>query len=380
VAARLTQAEALRILGLSSDAGTGQIKAAFREAALRFHPDTSSDQSTESARKFQRAVEAYKVAMRTAIRSARDRRRRGGFHGLSPGELTQRSDDWVVRPRTATGASGRIRKRRSIRRAGWTIAALALACAGLGLVMLSASPSGHPDGVTEAEPARSLSVPREIRPLRAPRRQRWIARDLHTQARPPEKVFRLESPKASSRAERDPNQLPDWAMPTGRKSGAPITPAPAAIPAPGLAPQLYRAPTIGVAQMKLPSLSFALPDEPAATRTDEPGLIDDPVIARSAGILRKWNLSPNVSDSSLTPRLSPNAALPLRPAPLKPLVPWANTPGIGTGSHGLPGRQGLGASLRITPPIIRAARREHVRGDRASNLLSGRTRVNYVGP
>lgn len=64
------------ILGVSPDATLGQIKAAFRVRAKKFHPDTTSLARRRSMTRFSDVSEAYKVLGNTRLRHVYDRRRR----------------------------------------------------------------------------------------------------------------------------------------------------------------------------------------------------------------------------------------------------------------------------------------------------------------
>lgn len=60
-----------QILGVTRDATPAQVKAAYREASRRFHPDAM--QPTASPEKFREATEAYEVLSDAGRRSAYDR-------------------------------------------------------------------------------------------------------------------------------------------------------------------------------------------------------------------------------------------------------------------------------------------------------------------
>jgi molecular chaperone DnaJ len=62
-----------KILGLSSGAGTADIKKAFRELALRWHPDRNPQNSGAAAR-FRKILEAYETLIHPGRRYEYDRR------------------------------------------------------------------------------------------------------------------------------------------------------------------------------------------------------------------------------------------------------------------------------------------------------------------
>jgi len=69
------------VLGIDLDASLGQIKDAFRRAAMRWHPDRNQDAPEESGHRFKEASEAYAVLSDPAQRQAHDEAlRRGGPH------------------------------------------------------------------------------------------------------------------------------------------------------------------------------------------------------------------------------------------------------------------------------------------------------------
>jgi len=50
-----------RILGVGRDASAGEIKKAFRQLAMRCHPDRNPENAEEAAEKFKEVNEAYEV-------------------------------------------------------------------------------------------------------------------------------------------------------------------------------------------------------------------------------------------------------------------------------------------------------------------------------
>ncbi|MFP3027876.1 MAG: J domain-containing protein [Wolbachia sp.] len=62
-----TRKEAFKVLGLSESASTEEIKKAYRELALKWHPDKWSDKSQEEQKtateKFKEILVAYKISI-----------------------------------------------------------------------------------------------------------------------------------------------------------------------------------------------------------------------------------------------------------------------------------------------------------------------------
>lgn len=73
---RLQGLDYYRLLGLTPQAGFGEVKRAFYKFAHRFHPDRCQNESLEeqaiSTRIYKLAVEAYTVLSRSALRSRYD--------------------------------------------------------------------------------------------------------------------------------------------------------------------------------------------------------------------------------------------------------------------------------------------------------------------
>jgi len=57
----MTRKDYYQRLGVRRDAGTEDIKKAFRELALRFHPDRNAGNSKEAEERFKEINEAYEV-------------------------------------------------------------------------------------------------------------------------------------------------------------------------------------------------------------------------------------------------------------------------------------------------------------------------------
>ncbi|WP_432459086.1 DnaJ domain-containing protein [Agarivorans sp. QJM3NY_25] len=73
------------ILGVKPDAGSKEIKAAYRKLALKYHPDMNSDARAEA--KFKELAEAYKVLKHPKRRAEYDQLRQYGqqsSHGFRP--------------------------------------------------------------------------------------------------------------------------------------------------------------------------------------------------------------------------------------------------------------------------------------------------------
>ncbi len=79
------------ILGIAGDASVDDIKAAYRDAAKRYHPDVARDMDAEqAARKFDQARQAYMTALRAAITRMRAERlagQRQPLKGMTPDRL-----------------------------------------------------------------------------------------------------------------------------------------------------------------------------------------------------------------------------------------------------------------------------------------------------
>jgi len=78
------------VLGVSKTATTDEIKKAYREKALQYHPDRNPDDK-KAEEKFKEAAEAYEVLSNTEKRNMYDRfghAGMGGFGGFSTGNMT----------------------------------------------------------------------------------------------------------------------------------------------------------------------------------------------------------------------------------------------------------------------------------------------------
>lgn len=73
-----------RILGITEQAGEGQIKKAYRQLALEYHPDRNPN-DPNSEERFKKITEAYGVLMDPLKRKEYDRYRAGPFTGASGG-------------------------------------------------------------------------------------------------------------------------------------------------------------------------------------------------------------------------------------------------------------------------------------------------------
>ncbi|RMD85568.1 MAG: molecular chaperone DnaJ [Candidatus Dadabacteria bacterium] len=69
------------ILGVSRDASLEEIKKAYREAALKYHPDRNPDNKEEAAERFKEASEAYQVLSDPEKRAQYDRYGHAAFEG-----------------------------------------------------------------------------------------------------------------------------------------------------------------------------------------------------------------------------------------------------------------------------------------------------------
>ncbi len=73
------------ILGVARDASTDDIKKAYRQAALKFHPDRNPDGKEESERMFKEASKAYQVLSEPDKRAKYDRYGEAAFEGPGGG-------------------------------------------------------------------------------------------------------------------------------------------------------------------------------------------------------------------------------------------------------------------------------------------------------
>ncbi len=84
----MTEKDYYRVLGVDRDAPAEDIKKAYRQLALKYHPDRNPG-SKEAEEKFKEAAEAYSVLADPEKRSAYDRfghegLRGQGFSGFDP--------------------------------------------------------------------------------------------------------------------------------------------------------------------------------------------------------------------------------------------------------------------------------------------------------
>lgn len=73
-----------KILALRADAGTSQIKAAFRQKAMRYHPDHNPGKEEWANKKLQGIIQAYEVLSNPARRRAYDRQLVAGVATSKP--------------------------------------------------------------------------------------------------------------------------------------------------------------------------------------------------------------------------------------------------------------------------------------------------------
>jgi curved DNA-binding protein CbpA len=87
----MVQKDYYQILGVKRDAGSEDIKKAFRQLALRYHPDQNPGNSKESEEKFKEINEAYEV-----LSDEHKRRHYDHLIGWSGyGQNTIRDVDWL---------------------------------------------------------------------------------------------------------------------------------------------------------------------------------------------------------------------------------------------------------------------------------------------
>ena len=75
------------VLGVSRDAGVAQIKAAFRNAALKCHPDSQAGDADKAERKFRELIAAYRFVLRRAGQGARPPRPADSRRTYTPQDL-----------------------------------------------------------------------------------------------------------------------------------------------------------------------------------------------------------------------------------------------------------------------------------------------------
>jgi len=103
------------VLGVSRDAGVAQIKAAFRHAALKCHPDSQAGDADKAERKFRELIAAYRFVLRRAGQGAPPLRPAGSRQTYTPQDLA-REGFAHVRRRVA-GPQPRPEEYRTVRRA-----------------------------------------------------------------------------------------------------------------------------------------------------------------------------------------------------------------------------------------------------------------------
>src|SRR5262245_9292302 len=81
------------VLGVSREASPEEIKRAYRQAAMKFHPDRSSD-IPDAEDKFKEAAEAYEVLSDAEKRGRYDRYGHAGLSGTAGHDFSRmRPDD-----------------------------------------------------------------------------------------------------------------------------------------------------------------------------------------------------------------------------------------------------------------------------------------------
>jgi len=79
-------------LGVPRDASTEQIKKAFRQLALKYHPDRNPDNKAEAEKKFKEVAEAYEVLSDAEKRARYDRFGHAGLGGFTSHGFTNIED------------------------------------------------------------------------------------------------------------------------------------------------------------------------------------------------------------------------------------------------------------------------------------------------
>jgi hypothetical protein len=103
------------VLGVSRDAGVPQIKAAFRRAALKCHPDSRAGDAGNADHKLRQLIAAYRFALRRAGQGARPPRPAGGRRTYTPQDFAR--EGFARARRGVPGPGPGIHVARSVRRA-----------------------------------------------------------------------------------------------------------------------------------------------------------------------------------------------------------------------------------------------------------------------
>src|SRR6516162_8405696 len=86
-----TKRDLYEVLGVTRDSAPEEIKRAYRQMALKFHPDRNPGDA-EAEKKFREAAEAYEVLSDTQKRQRYDRYGHAGLDGLGHHDFRSTDD------------------------------------------------------------------------------------------------------------------------------------------------------------------------------------------------------------------------------------------------------------------------------------------------
>ena len=91
-------ADYYNLLGLSRNAGTEEIKKAYRKLALKYHPDKNKGGSKKNDELFKQATQAYEVLSDPGKRDIYDRYGEQGLKGSGSGSAGFSNFDFSAMP------------------------------------------------------------------------------------------------------------------------------------------------------------------------------------------------------------------------------------------------------------------------------------------